>query len=135
MYLIIVGAEAEGQRLIDLAMAQDHEITLIAADEDKARQVLKENEIRVLQGDIADKGILEEAEIARADAVVAATHDDAKNLMAMMLAQQNEVAIRISLINEPSHQQLFEKLGVQIVSDPASIVAQRLYQQLSESDE
>lgn len=130
MYLIIVGAEPESQRLIDLATAQNHEVTLIAADEEKARRVLKENSIRVLKGDITDGDILQEAEIERADAVIAATYDDAKNLMAMMLAQQNEVDIRISLVNEPSHRQLFEKLDVQAISDPAGIVAQKLYQQL-----
>ena len=132
MYLIIIGAEAEGQRLVDIASAQNHELTLIAADEEKARQVLRENSIRVLQGDITDADILQEAEIERADAVIAATYDDAKNLMAMMLAERSKVDTRISLVNEPSHRQLFEELGVKVVSDPASIVAQGLYQQLPE---
>lgn len=83
MYLIIVGAEAEGQRLVDLATFEGHEATLIAADEEKARQVLQENSIRVIKGDIADKDTLKEAEIGRADAIIATTYDDAKNLMAM----------------------------------------------------
>lgn len=51
-----------------------------------------------------------------------------------MLAQQSEVGIRISLVNEPAHHQLFEKLNIQAISDPANIVAQRLYQQLPPSD-
>ena len=54
--------------------------------------------------------------------------------MAMLLAKQHDIGSRISLVNDPFHRALFETLDVQVVSDPASIVAQRLYQQLPASD-
>lgn len=131
MYLIVVGAEPEGRRFIERAVEQDHEVTLIEESEEKARQVLKENDIRVLSGNIADDDIFQEAEIDRADAVVAATYDDAENLMAMVLAKEHEVETLISLINQRSHNQIFTKLGVKVVSDPAGIIADQLYQNLT----
>ncbi|MGD1857680.1 MAG: potassium channel family protein [Leptolyngbyaceae cyanobacterium] len=130
MYLIVIGAEAEGRRLIDMATSDGHEVTLIEPNEERARQVLKENQIRVLQGDIADDHILDEANIERADAVIAATHDDSKNLMAMVLAKEFEVKTRISLINQQSHSSLFEHLDVKSVRDPAGIVAGYLYEHI-----
>lgn len=131
MYLIVVGAEVEGCRFIDMAVEQGHEVTLIEAREERARQVLEHNKIRVLHGDIADDSILQEASVERADAVVATTYDDSKNLMAMVLAQECGVETRISLINQSSHRSLFEKLGVKGVKDPAGIVASHLYGHLS----
>ena len=71
---------------------------------------------------------MHEAEVARADAVVATTDDDAQNLMAMVLAKEHKVKRCISLINLPSHSDIFEKLGVEVISDPAGIVARQLYQ-------
>ncbi|MGB3138842.1 MAG: NAD-binding protein [Nodosilinea sp.] len=131
MYLIIIGAEAEGQRLVEIAVDQNHEVTLITKEEDRARDVLKKSDIRVLLGTIADDGILEEAEVGRADAIIAATHDDAQNLMAMVLAQAHNVKGRISLINQTSHSSIFEQLGVRTVSDPASVIARQLYDYLT----
>ena len=131
MYLIVVGAEPEGQRLLEIALENNHEVTLIEGNEERARQVLKENKARVLNGDIADEDILEEAEVERADAVIAATYDDSKNLMAMALAKEYEVKTRISLINQQSHLKLFEKVCTQVVSEPATIIARQLYQYLS----
>ncbi|MEO0348418.1 MAG: NAD-binding protein [Cyanobacteria bacterium P01_A01_bin.15] len=131
MYLIVVGAESEGRRFIDMAVDQGHTVVLIEADEERARQVLEKNNIRVLQGDIADSSILQEASVEQADAVIAATHDDSKNLMAMVLAQEFEVETRISLVNQPSHSQMFERLGVKSVRDPAKIIAGYLYDYIS----
>ena len=126
MYLIVVGAEVEGQRFIDMA-ADDHRITLIETNKDKARRVLQKHDLRVLEGTIVDDDILAEAEIDQVDAMVAITYDDSQNLMAMVLAKEHGIETRIALVNHPSHHQLFEKIGAQVVSDPAGIIARQLY--------
>lgn len=130
MYLIVVGAEVEGQRLVDIAIEQGHEVTLIEKDEEKARRVLKTHSIRVLSGNIADEGVPEEAELDRADAIISTTYDDAQNLMAMVLAKEHGVEQRISLLNQSSHAQMFERLGIQVVNDPAGIIARQLFEYL-----
>ncbi|MGB7314551.1 MAG: NAD-binding protein, partial [Nodosilinea sp.] len=71
------------------------------------------------------------AEAERADAIVAATHDDAQNLMAMVLAQTYNIKDRVSLVNQTSHSSIFESLGARVVSDPASIIARQLYDYLT----
>ena len=130
MYLIVIGAEAEGQRFVDIAVEQGHEVTLIEKNEEKARRVLKTHSIRVLKGNIADEGIAKEAELDRADAVISTSYDDAQNLMAMVLAKEHGVDQRISLLNQSSHKKMFEQLGIQVVNDPAAIIAQQLFQYL-----
>lgn len=84
--------------------------------------------MRVLVGNIAEDDILQEAEVGRADAVVAVTYDDAQNLMAMVLAKEYQVAHLVSLVNQKIHNKIFENLGVQVVSDPARVIAERLYE-------
>ncbi|MBE9062704.1 TrkA family potassium uptake protein [cf. Phormidesmis sp. LEGE 11477] len=128
MYLIVLGAGPEGQRFIEIALEQNHEVALIEKDEERTRKILKENDIRAFVGNIGDEDILNEAEVDRADAVIATTHDDAQNLMAMVLAKEHKVETCISLINQQSHTSMFENLGVQVISDPAGIVAHQLYQ-------
>ncbi|EDX83979.1 TrkA-N domain superfamily [Synechococcus sp. PCC 7335] len=128
MYLIVVGAGPEGQRFIQIALEQNHEVALIEKEEGRAREILKEHDVRAFVGSIGDEDILNEAEVDRADAVVATTHDDAQNLMAMVLAKEHKVETCISLVNQQSHTGMFERLGVQVISDPAGIVAHRLYE-------
>ena len=81
-------------------------------------------------GNIAEDGILEEADIERADAVIAATHDDAQNLMAMVLAKEHQVGTLLSLVNYKAHDNIFKQLGVDVVSEPARVIAHQLYDRL-----
>ena len=64
MYLIVVGAEVEGQRFVDIAVEQGHEVTLIEKDEEKARRVLKTHSVRVLQGILLTKVLLKKRRLA-----------------------------------------------------------------------
>ncbi len=109
-------------------------MTLIDPSEEKARQVLKNSDVRVLVGNIAADEILQEAEVERADAVVAVTYDDAQNLMAMVLAKEYHVANLVSLVNQDSHDQIFQNFGVQVLSNPAKVIASRLYQCLEDDN-
>lgn len=127
MYCIVLGAEPEGQKFVQMAVENDHEVTLIEQDEDKARKILQQKSIRVLVGSISQTEILQEAEIDRADAVVATSYDDAQNLMAMMLAKENDVGIRVTFVNQAAHDKIFEDLAAKVLHDPARIIAQKLY--------
>lgn len=131
MYIIVLGAKPEGSSLIDLAVEEGHEVALIDSREDRARAVLKKHQIRVFQADIAEGGILEEAEASRADALVATTDDDSINLMAMFMAKELGIETLVSVVNEKSHQSLFKRLDVAILGDPEVIIARQLYQLLN----
>lgn len=127
MHLIVVGAEPEGWYLIDCAMANGYRVTLIEADQDKARKVLRHHDIKVLNGTVGEESILAEANAKDADAIVATSADDAVNLMAMMLGQEYEIATRVAIARSSHHTQLFEKIGAKVITNPAEIVAKELY--------
>lgn len=133
MYVIVVGAGLESRCLIDLLTQHGHEVALIEADREAARKVLECHDIAVFNADIGMGGVLDEAQASRADAMIATTSDDSRNLMAMFLGKENNIKTLISMVNEQEHQRLFERLGVQVLVNPETIIAKSLYQMLPQS--
>lgn len=127
MNMIILGAGPEGSSLAALALKDGYNVAIIEADEQRARETLQKYNAKVFHANIAEGGILDEAGADRADALVATTSDDSANLMAMFLGKERHIPILISMVNEPEHIQLFERLGVHIVVNPEVIIARHLY--------
>ena len=134
MYLIVVGAGPEGASLIDLALKDGHEVALIETNEEQARKVVQNTSVKVFQADIAEGGILEEAQADRADGIIATTRDDTANLMAVFLGKEYGIKRLVSVVNEPQHQKLFQRLGVQIFADPEVVIAKHLYHLVAAPD-
>ncbi|MDJ0588882.1 MAG: NAD-binding protein [Pleurocapsa sp. MO_226.B13] len=127
MYLIIVGAGAVSKQLIAIAKEQGHKVAVIEKKTDRAREIMQEFDVRVFNADIAQGKVLEEAEVKRADAIIAATKDDSVNLMTMVLGKHYQVENLITLLQETEHRVMFEELGVTVLSDPEKLIAEKLY--------
>lgn len=135
MYIIIVGAGLIGCSFVGLALKENHKVTAIEKNEEKARSLLQKYDITVLNADIAAGEVLQEAHIERADTIVATTSDDSVNLMAMYLGKEEGVKNLITLINNRQYQSMFERLGVKVVVNPEDIIAQKLYDFLDLSED
>ncbi len=72
----------------------------------------------VLNGDGLDSGLLAEAGISRADAVLAVTDDDKTNLLAAVRAKSEGCAMTIALINDPTLVPLLGPLGIDAYINP-----------------
>lgn len=127
MYMIIVGAGIVGRSLAELAIRNGHDIAIIDREQEDIEATTQGLDALVLQADIAKDGILEEAGAEKAKVLVACTADDSANLMAMFLAQEYRIAVRVSIVNVASHKPMFERLGVHVLMDPEEIVARHLY--------
>ncbi|HEY9693039.1 MAG TPA: NAD-binding protein [Oculatellaceae cyanobacterium] len=127
MYIIIVGAGAVGSSLIKLALQNDHKVAMIESDQERAQAVLQNYDVQVFHANIAQGGILDEADADNADAIIATTGDDSANLMTMFLGKERGIKTLISMINDPQHQGMFERLGAQVLVDPEVIIAKHLY--------
>lgn len=126
MYLIIIGAGEIGTHLTELALEAKHDVVVIEIDPERAERTARNHDARVLNADIADESVLDEAEAKRADALVATTSDDSTNLMAVVLARDYGIKQVVSVVNHNSHRRLFERLGVQVLLDPERLIAQHL---------
>lgn len=127
MYLIVLGAGPVGAALVQQALEGAHDVVLIEADESIAQEMAQRFDASVLNASIAQGDILEEANAAEADALVATTDDDAANLMAMVLGREAGIETLVSVVNDAHHRRMFEGLGAHVLIDPEAIVANYLY--------
>ncbi|MEJ8560685.1 Trk system potassium transporter TrkA [Yoonia sp. GPGPB17] len=72
----------------------------------------------VLNGDGLDSGLLEEASIASADAVLAVTDDDKTNLLAAVRSKEMGCPMAISLVNDPTLIPLMGPLDIDAYINP-----------------
>ncbi len=82
----------------------------------------------VLQGSVLDTEILEEANVASAEAVVAVTNDDETNILASLLAKRMGSRRAITLINSATYLPLMPSLGIDVVVSPRNITVSTILQ-------
>ncbi|MEP4198169.1 MAG: Trk system potassium transporter TrkA [Aliishimia sp.] len=74
----------------------------------------------VLNGDGLDVGLLSEAGVARADAMLAVTDDDKTNMLTAVRAKSEGCPFTIALINDPTLVPLMGPLGIDAYINPRS---------------
>ena len=79
----------------------------------------------VLRGDGLDQLILDEANIAEADMILALTNDDETNIITSAIARRNKCKSLI-LINNSEYSNLKEVLGIDRIIDPRMITASQI---------
>ena len=102
--------EKRGGRIRAKVIEKDRKVAEFAADS-------LERTI-VLNGDGLDSGLLAEAGISRADAILVVTDDDKTNLLAAVRAKAEGCPMAISLINDPTLLPLLEPLGIDAYINP-----------------
>jgi len=127
MYIIIVGAGNIGSNLIERAVTDGHDVVVIERDEERATAASAAYDCLVLNADATNNGTLREANIDRADAIISTTDVDAVNIMVMLLAQEHHVPNRVSVVHDPEHLPVFEKIGVTMIENPQRLIADYLY--------
>jgi trk system potassium uptake protein len=125
--VVVTGGGAIGRYLSADLAERGHDVTLIEQDratvEDLRDQI---SQVRVMLGDGCEPWVLEDASMAEADVVVAATGDDEDNLVTSLLAKQEFAVPRVvARVNHPKNEWLFTaQWGVdQAVSPPHMLTA------------
>jgi trk system potassium uptake protein TrkA len=92
---------------------------LIELDETRARAVADTlGKTTVLLGDALERELLEEANVAQTETVVAVTNDDEVNILSSLLAKRLGAGWAITLVNSTSYGPLVGQLGVDAVVNP-----------------
>jgi trk system potassium uptake protein TrkA len=125
MRVIVSGAGAVGRHLAADLAERGHEVTLI----DQEREIVEKVAdwapgVKVVHGDACEPWVLERAEMAQADVVVAATGDDEDNLVTSLLAKQEFAVPRVlARVNHPKNEWLFTtQWGVDAAVSPPHIL-------------
>ncbi|HYJ61064.1 MAG TPA: TrkA family potassium uptake protein [Actinomycetota bacterium] len=127
MRVVVTGGGAIGRHLAHDLAEREHDVTLIEQDRATVDELLEEiSAVKVLLGDACEPWVLEGAQLAEADVVVAATGDDEDNLVTSLLAKQEFAVPRVlARVNHPKNEWLFTPMwGVdQAVSPPHILTA------------
>lgn len=127
MYIVIVGAGDIGIPLTHIATEGLNEVVVVERDVDRAERVASDYDCMVINDDATVKETLVDAGTDRADAIISTTDRDATNIMVCLLAQELEVPDVVSVVHDPQHMPIFERIGVNTVENPQRLIAESLY--------
>jgi len=130
MYVIVVGAGEIGGPLIDIAIQHGEEVVAVERNSERADEVADQFDCLVLNADGTVKETLEDAGAERADAIVSTTDADATNVMVSLLAKELGIPEVLSVVRNPEHMALFERIGVHTMQNPQRLIARDLYRSL-----
>ncbi len=130
MKIIIMGCGRVGAQLANLLDADGHQVTVIDIDAHSFRRLPPSFGGTALVGDGTDEEMLKKAGIAEADAFVAVTQGDNRNVMAAQIARNIfNVPRVVCRIYDPLRKDVYEALGLEAVS-PTTVFAQLLRDKL-----
>lgn len=127
MYLIVVGAGNIGTQLIDIATQSGNEVVVLERNRDRAETAASQFDCLVLNDDATAKDTLLDAGIDRADAIISTTDQDATNIMICLLAGEFDVPNVVSVVHDPDHMGVFERIGAHTMQNPQRLIADYLY--------
>jgi len=109
MRVVVTGGGAIGRHVAGDLSTRGHDVTLIEQDKQIVEDLREEiPEVTIMLGDACEPWVLDDADLARADVVVAATGDDEDNLVTALLAKQEFAVPRVlARVNHPKNEWLF----------------------------
>lgn len=135
MKIVIMGCGRVGARLASLLEQDGHTVTIIDNDSYSFRRLDPNFKGTALMGNGVDEEVLRKAGIEEADAFVALTQGDNRNIMATQIAQQVfHVPRPVCRIYDPLRRDMYEELGLEAIS-PTTIFAQILREKLESQGE
>ena len=126
MNVVIMGCGRVGAQLAALLDEDGHKVTILDIEPYSFRRLLSSFKGKPLVGDGTDGDTLKKAGIEGADAFVAVTQGDNRNVMAAQIAKHLfHVPQVVCRIYDPLREELYHTLGLETIS-PTTVGAQLL---------
>jgi len=130
MKVVIMGCGRVGAQLANLLDADGHSVVVLDTNSYSFRRLLPDFNGTALVGNGIDEEALKRAGIEEADAFVAVTQGDNRNIMAAQIAKHIfNVPRVICRIYDPLRQELYSTLGLEAIS-PTTVFAEILREKL-----
>jgi len=130
MNVIIMGCGRVGAQLAGLLDTEGHKVTVLDVDDYSFRRLPSTFGGTALIGDGTDEEMLKKAGITEADAFVAVTQGDNRNVMAAQVAKHVfNIPKVVCRIYDPLRKDVYEALGLETIS-PTTVFAQMLKEKL-----
>jgi trk/ktr system potassium uptake protein len=117
MRAVVLGCGRLGSRVANMLDAEGHQVTVIDQDPETFEKLRSSFSGETIVGFGYDRHVLEGARIDRADAFVAATTGDNRNIVAALLAKRRyRVPIVVARIYDPDRAHIYLRQGIRTVS-------------------
>jgi len=132
MKVVIMGRGRVGAQLAALLDSEGHHVTVLDINSGSFKRLIPTFKGTALLGDGTDEDSLRKAGIEEADAFVAVTQGDNRNIMAAQIAKHIFNVPRVLCrIYDPLREELYQTLGLDAIS-PTMVSAQLLKEKLVE---
>lgn len=126
MNIMIMGCGRVGAELATMLDREGHKVTVVDIDPRALRRLPRDFKGRVMVGNGIDQTVLRRAGIEEADAFVAVTAGDNRNIMAAQVAKYIfNVPRVVCRIFDPLREEIYQTLGLDTIS-PTRVGAQLL---------
>ncbi len=103
MYIIVAGAGVVGLHIASTLVEGKHEVTVIEPSAAVIENVRSQLDVKTIVGNAATPRILREAEVGRADLIIAVTHSDETNMLICFLAKELGAAMTVARVRNVEH--------------------------------
>lgn len=115
-----------GSALARKLVLENHDVVVIDKNQEKCDKVFAESGVIAITGSITSVDTLKEAGIEHADVVVAATENDASNLVFAVLSRSFNVPLIIGRINHPEYEDSYKAAGVNTLMNENEILVDQM---------
>ncbi len=131
MRIVIIGGGQTGAHLAEKFCEDEHDVVVIDASAEALADLDAHLDLMTIQGDGANPTALEEADVERADMVVAVTDRDDTNILACIFARARGVSRTVARVSSSAYSTSrhidFKNLGVDLLVNQYDEYAKDLY--------
>ncbi|HEY3993410.1 MAG TPA: TrkA family potassium uptake protein [Ktedonobacteraceae bacterium] len=134
MYIIVGGGGDIGYYVTKSLFNRGHEVLLIERGAARYQSLKEELGQSVVLGDACEARTMDEVGANRADVVIAVTGDDEDNMVICQVARTRyKVGRTMARLNNPKHEEIFQKSGIDIVVSPTKTILSLIEAELPSS--
>lgn len=116
LYIVVVGCGRLGSRLANALSGHGHAVVVVDRDEARFASLSSEFSGFRVEGDATHVAVLTQAGLAKADALIAATHEDNVNLLVAQVASKVfGVPRALARVYDPRRDAIAAQLGIDTV--------------------
>ena len=131
MRILIIGGGKTGAHLAEKFCEDEHDVVVIDSSQESLAELDSHLDLMTVHGDGANPAVLEEADIERADMVVAVTDRDDTNILACIFARARGVGRTVARVSSSAYSTSrhihFQQLGVDLLVNQYDEYARDLY--------
>ena len=122
--ILLLGGGRTARLIAEKLRGTGARVQIIERDPDRARHIAEKLDgVRVLQGDITDSDVLDEADLPRIELVAALTGEDDANILASVYAKSAGVPETIAVVHRLNFLDLLDQVGVDAALSPRTATA------------